>query len=387
MRKNLGLSAEKCFFYFILIYPIINVASSWFFGNAQIMINRMIFCIMALCANYRWIRTKNRMGMIIDIVIVLNCIYIRDLRLIMHTDNIDFFNFLICMTLWEDKRLCYRFRRFINDNQCIMLMCIIFTLLSIVISITCEIGFIEAQRSKILIGFFKFEHGLAYHVLILYAMTFMLDNKKHKTFVLVLKAVLAGIIIFTGVRSAALVLIIMMLFDYTEQSSLTKLMIAVVGVFVLIGVWDRIEDVKRIPIVEKTIRAADIGDVTNGRYDLNQIGLNCYFNKTSTVQKWFGYKMNELRNEYEVLAGNRFHAHNDFINILLGYGIANLIIAVTVLIRFAERPLKLLMILMLGILAYTNGLFMYLPFVVMLPIFKAGLHTAYEKRHFISGKL
>ena len=228
-------------------------------------------------------------------------------------------------------------------------------------------------------GFFSLEHELAYQVLILYAMTFMIRQKKYRMFVIVSKLLLVVILLLTGVRSAAIVLIIMMLFDYKEQSSLTKLMLAIVGFFVLIGLLENVEGIKKLPIIEKTINAANIGDITNGRDNLKQIGIDYYFNRTGTFQKMFGITMNKLRNVYDLAAGTRLHAHNDMVNILLGYGAVNLIIACAALIKFAAGPLRLLIILILVILAYTNGLFMYFPFVVMLPLLKTGLHTAYNK--------
>lgn len=379
MRKNLGLSADKCFFYFILIYPIINVASSWFFSRCQTNICRIVFFIIALYANYHWLRTKNLYGFFIDAMIAFICVYIGNLVLIMHTDNIDYFNLLIYLTLWSDKDLSERFSQFTDGKDYIMIAGILFTFLSLIASLVSGVGFIEAQRTKILIGFFNIEHGLAYHVLILYAMTFMIRKKKYRMFVLVSKLLLVVILLLTGVRSAAMALIMLMLFDYKEQSGLTKLMLAIVGFFVLIGLLENIEEIKKIPIIEKTINAANVGDITNGRDNLKQIGIDYYFNRTSTFQKMFGITMNKLRNVYNLAVGARLHAHNDMVNILLGYGAVNLIIACAALVKFAAGPLRLLITLIMVILAYTNGLFMYFPFVVMLPILKIGLNTAYNK--------
>ena len=379
MNTNRGLSAEKCLFYFILIYHIINVASSWFFSGWQINIYRIVFFLIALYANYHWLRTKNLYGFFIDAMIAFICVYIGDFGLIMHTDSIDYFNLLIYLTLWSDKDLSERFGQFTDGKDYIMIAGILFTFLSLIASLVSGVGFIEAQRTKILRGFFSLEHELAYQVLILYAMTFMIRQKKYRMFVIVSKLLLVVILLLTGVRSAAIVLIIMMLFDYKEQSSLTKLMLAIVGFFVLIGLLENVEGIKKLPIIEKTINAANIGDITNGRDNLKQIGIDYYFNRTGTFQKMFGITMNKLRNVYDLAAGTRLHAHNDMVNILLGYGAVNLIIACAALIKFAAGPLRLLIILILVILAYTNGLFMYFPFVVMLPLLKTGLHTAYNK--------
>lgn len=63
------------------------------------------------------------------------------------------------------------------------------------------------------------------------------------------------------------------------------------------------------------------------------------------------------------------HAHNDFVNVLVGFGVLGLLGYVFSFLNIIKRtPKRLLLLMVLMVLAWFNGLYMYVSFVPTIPI-------------------
>ena len=225
-----------------------------------------------------------------------------------------------------------------------------------------------------LYGPYSLPHTLSYNLIAIYSMSSILWHKYKKKFYVFFMALTSGCLIWTGVRSALLVLVIMIFCDYFSIKKVTKKIILIIlGVLLFIFLLFFTGLITNNPMVQKTIVAAGKGTgVTNGRFDFYSYLWFFFVHDMSIIQKIFGVSVLALRKYMGLRYGTEIHAHNDFLNTLVGMGITGLVIYVKGLLSFCRNSDSLLkFVLVFGILfvlAFFNGLYMYLGFVPSVPV-------------------
>lgn len=177
--------------------------------------------------------------------------------------------------------------------------------------------------------------------------------------------------VLTAVRSAVIVLALLFIYDYFTMKRKQRLIILFI-LFIFACVLYVTGILEEIPLFTKTQVAMLNGDATNGRGVLTMIGFEYFLKHTSSIQKVMGIGIDNIRQN---VYWNNLHAHNDVVNILLGYGGLYLGIVVGKIVQFCRGKNSVIIFLVIGALAYFNGFYMYTEAVVALPIIKMALSS------------
>ena len=224
----------------------------------------------------------------------------------------------------------------------------------------------------LLYGPYELPHSLAYQLILMYLLASIGYHKYNKKIFLILMAVFTLLIVWTGVRSAFLAFLIILMYEYINiKHRRNKLLIffslVVVGLYVLFFT----DFIYNNPIVQKTVQAlGQTSGITNGRTDFNSYLSRIYINDLSIVEKLFGVGIDKLRYYMSLRYTTALHAHNDIFNSLIGMGCVGFILYLKLFIGFSRVNKKWLRVFVpIFILAFTNGLFMYTSFTPSLVIF------------------
>lgn len=221
-------------------------------------------------------------------------------------------------------------------------------------------------------GAFSMPHVLAYYCLIFYAMAYIIVKKANvlcNTTICwtIVKGIAIGLCLLTAVRSALLALFILMVVDFWRMKNKNlQVALPLVGIVLFLYILFFTDILTKIPVVQKTLESLAAGSITNNRGRFAENLFN-YFATVDTWKKLLGIsiaKIREIMFAYENIA---IHAHNDFINILIGYGYINLALYIICLLNLGRKKIGVIGIAFLGILMYFNGLFMYTGFVQSIP--------------------
>lgn len=198
-----------------------------------------------------------------------------------------------------------------------------------------------------LYGPYSLPHTLAYSLIAIYSLSSILWHKYKAKLYLLLMIITSVCLIWTGVRSAILVLVVMLICDYFSiKQKITKMTIIFVGGIMFTYLLFFTDIMVNNPLVQKSIIAAGKrSGITNGRVDFNRYLWDFFNNGTSAVEKVFGISIFELRKYMGKRYGFEIHAHNDLMNTLVGMGIVGFLIYIKYLLNFctnsSERKLYL----------------------------------------------
>ncbi len=245
----------------------------------------------------------------------------------------------------------------------------ILILISIVFLDGARLGDVWGLSFRILYGPYSVTHNIAYQLIIIYAVaSYNFRSTKKSIF---LFAMIASVIccVWTVARSGLLAMALVIITDYFSVRKVSvKTIIAVVGViaFMYLGLFTNV--LTDNPIVQKSIISAQSGSISNGRELFSAYMMNYYLNSTTFVQRLFGISLYRIRSLMKIRWYVEIHTHNDFVNMLVGFGTFGLIGYVVSFFSLAKRtPKRLLFLLILVVLAWFNGLYMYVSFVPAIP--------------------
>ena len=300
------------------------------------------------------------------------------------------FIFLILMLLYyrDTKKICKIEEILINKSFgkkviVIFYLCLLF---SLIFGEGLRVSFDWGVKIPMLYGPFALPHTLAYLLLAIYAMSSILLRCKRERVYFVFMVLSFVCIIWTGVRSVLVVSLLMVFLDFVTMKSVSKKMVVfLVGTMVLVYLLLFTDIITQNPVVQKTLIALGKGSgITNSRTDFNSYVLEGYWDM-GIVDKIFGIGMDGLRKYMCLRYGTEIHAHNDFLNSLAGMGFVGLCMFVIYMYKFCGQfkviKTTIVSICLLAILAYTNGLFMYIGFIPCIPV-----TMVYSKALFVDKK-
>lgn len=224
-----------------------------------------------------------------------------------------------------------------------------------------------------LFGSFSVQHMLAYVLLVIYCGSSIYDKENQSFFFIIIKGLIFIMIVLTGVRSAALALCLLVVYDYLSMKNKSrKKTILVIGAVVLTIVATQTDILTNNSLVSKTTAAIDNGSITNGRECYRKVQLYAFVHKSNVVQKLFGVSIPGVTEYMHQALRVHIQAHNDYVNTLVGYGIIGFVLFIVNQINLSKVCSsfwsKLFLEVFIFLLAYYNGFALYIMLTASLPI-------------------
>lgn len=230
------------------------------------------------------------------------------------------------------------------------------------------------SKIPVLYGPFNIPHMLAYILMVVYCGVSLLDMGNKKKTVVAVKLICVICIVCTAVRSAVLATAVLIVCDFLSIRKISKKAVVLsVAFIILVFLATNTDILTKNPLMEKTLYATEVGgSITNGREWYRQITLSYYATRTTLLEKIFGVGIpGVVQAIYDVLRV-RIHAHNDYVNLLVGYGMVGLVLFVICqlgLSKICKSKMNIILLqLFIFILAYYNGFALYIMLTASLPI-------------------
>ena len=260
----------------------------------------------------------------------------------------------------------------IKHNNGLKLLVSFYSLLfiSVVFFDGARMGSVWGLSFPVLYGPYSVSHNLAYQLIIMYVVASLYFRRSKKGIYLFFMVTSVLCCIWTAARSGLLALALIILTDYFSVRKVSvKALIAGIGLLVLLYMGLFTDLLTNNPIVQKTIISAESGSISNGRELFSTYVMNHYLNSTTLKQKIFGISVYSIRSLMKSRWFVDIHAHNDFVNVLVGFGIYGLVGYIYSLLKLVKHtPKKLLLLTVLVLLSWYNGLYMYVSFVPAIPV-------------------
>ena len=375
---EIKLNKYSSLFAIIYTFPIWNLIVNWLFTDSiRFNIWRIYVILFFMYCNWYFLSCKKNIFKILTLntFIGFSALYIllkgNGISYFFHNDVYLFWFLIISLLFWSDKNMLNKFVEYTIVHKKIPVINAALTVFSSLVSIIYGNGFILAQRTIVFVGVYPIEHALAYHVIVSYIMLLLLELYDSTSFHIFWKTALSIILMISGVRSTLLVWLVLILVDLYRINLKYKIIILSAVLSISLIITTNVNILYNIPMISKTVEAAKVGDVSNGRDILTSYGLTYYSEQTTLSEKLFGITMKKLRQVY----WGGLHAHNDYVNILLGYGLISIIYVIYLLLKFIKGKNSIILLFIICILATFNGLFMYTEMVVSLPILKIAINS------------
>lgn len=386
VRFNLKIFICNIIFYFPVLYMLLYMV------NDSLARNLVQFLLVLLvCAELKLIisnkSNNNKIHLLYTGYIFLIIILAMLLWGYYYLLNLDFYGYILLLLVFivfsDESYLNCIHSVVLNENKFKKLVLIYYFLLlfSILFMNGLQVNDTWGISLPILYGPFEIPHGLSYTMVLFYCLSSIhLRRTKRKIYLfLMILAIICSV--WTGVRSGMLALCIIILSDYCSIHNVSKKVLiggAVICLIIYLALFTNV--LTNNPIIQKTDNAISNGTISNGRELFSQYLMN-YYMTSSLFQKFFGISITGIRNLMYIQWGSQIHAHNDFINVLVGYGILGFIPFIYGLIKLCRKaPKYLYLILVLGLLAYYNGLYMYVGFSPCISILVIFYREIYRKQ-------
>lgn len=248
--------------------------------------------------------------------------------------------------------------------------------LTVVFSVLFLNGLKVGYGSKIpvLYGPFSIAHMLAYLLMVVYCGISLFDLENKRKMVVAIKLVCVGCIVCTAVRSAVLATAVLIVCDFLSIRKIGKKAVILGAAFLILIILATNTDIlTKNPLIEKTLYATEVGgSITNGREWYRQIALSYYATKTNMLEKILGVGITGVVEAIYSVIRVKIQAHNDYVNLLVGYGLVGLIAFVVCQFELSKtcknKMNAILLQLFVFILAYYNGFALYIMLTASLPI-------------------
>nr|WP_274601352.1 O-antigen ligase family protein [Clostridium paridis] len=191
-----------------------------------------------------------------------------------------------------------------------------------------------------------------------------------KWYLYIYEVIILVLSFMTGARTPLIIIALLgimnFIFDIKNRIKYWKinlgLILSSVVIFVLTGLF------KHLPLIEKTIRTSTAGGFTSGRNVFWRYLIDYYVNKFTIFEKLFGSGMDITVFINETYYKMAIWAHNDFIQVLLSYGLIGVLLYIVILLK-SIKTINLWILSGFIFLAVFNGLFNYHLFIFTLPFF------------------
>jgi len=379
--KNMKkISLEKNLFSIIIWYPAVTLFFATFFNEIN---NKFYIVYMILLFTY-YINNialkKNKIFFFSNTMLCLYIIYSLVHSGIYYTTHLDFYcfvGFAYTMVTFSEPQIFDRFEHFACKKEKVSKFVCLTVLGLIVYSIINGTGVLTSfgvTSVPILYGPYTIPHNVAYICLIIYCMCAYYQRLNKSMLFIVMKYVSVLLLMWTGVRSAFLGIVILLFMDlFFLKKSKQKYLLFLFGIMGFIFLLLFTDFLTSNPIIQKTIVAAREGNITNSRDTIAAIILKSYLNETTMVEKFLGMGIDGVRNAMIRGLGVEAHGHNDYVNALCGFGIIGFAIYIFCQLKptriWKKSSVVFVSEMFLFVLIFTNGLAMYTVITPCLPVF------------------
>lgn len=280
----------------------------------------------------------------------------------------DFKNLILifCISIiFTNNKLITEFSDFLMKRLVFLQLNIIISFLIIFITIINGSGVENTWGVTTLMGPFGLQHALAYYLIILFCISDFIYKKINNKVFMLFKYVALLMIFFTAVRSATISVIIIYSYSILKNKKAQNEFLAIIFFLPILFVTNN-NLYKYIPVFGKNINTSFSGDISNGRFEI-WTSLIKYFKQSGIHNKLLGNGAAITYNINGLLYKTYIQAHNDFLNVLLCYGIVGLVLYLFILLKYLNTKNGLILLAALIILTATNGLYLYYNFVIMIP--------------------
>ncbi len=376
---KISSNLEKWVFSVIITYCFVNILLAMISPG---LVNRYVLVILVMMYIYynKKVACK-KIGTFFAFNVLLisyTCYYLisHGISMVFHSDYYSFVLIILLFFSFSDQGVRQRFTVFFRKFEKMYMASVISTFVALIVSIAFLDGLHKGFGISlpILYGPYSVPHELGYALTGMYCGLGLLSERNEKK-IKVLKIICVILVIWTAARSAVIAIALVICADYLsiKRRSL-KLIIGAVLVCAGLYIFLFTDVLYNNPLMQKTLLSISNGSITNGRERFASIILDYYSNNTSIIQKILGIGMGKLREImlYNPTIGVGIHAHNDYVNALVGFGVFGLIVFVIgqtkMFIVAKSKPYALMLEMLIFILAFYNGIAMYTVFTPILII-------------------
>ena len=355
-------------YFIILIYPFLNILISYLSQGKNMNTFSSIYCLVIIVGVIRFKSKISRRLMYILLVII--SLVILDFSREQEFISIILYILTICMfNIYSQNSFDIKsFSEYINRYYIICFIIQILFLLILWRDFTVN-GLYMGWGTIVLKGPYLFPHTLAYLLfLLLFLDIFLFLSKKGWISILglLMGIIMFSLVILTAVRTTLLGVFILFLFCIWISIKLKKYKAIFIFSFIIFCSISLMIDYGLFEaLIDKSILAMDSNNITNGRDLIIKASLMSLDNDNILWNLLFGVGFRDLIINNQYLLGEPIHAHNDFIDIFVSYGIVSLFIYCMSFYNFAKKKFVLIS-LTIGILAYSNGLYWYIDAIPMI---------------------
>lgn len=379
------ISLEKLLFIYILWYEVLCLFCANFIPGLENKLFILLVIGLYFYLAFKVAHKRRKMVVFVNSVLLVYIGYYSlqsGLAYIKHLDFYSYVGLVFIFIMAGTLEIQKEFWGFLvaHWHQCIIMLFCYFGMLFFSILFKNGLKHGYGVSFPLLYGPYDVPHIVGYSLLFVYCICACLYKIRRSYLVLGLKAACIICVVWTATRSAVLAMAILVFLDFLSMKNVDKkTVIIVVGLLVLLYLALFTDFLWTNPITQKTISALkNEGSLTNNREIFSSIVLKNYFENSTWLQKILGQGIDGVR---KCLKDNpavnvAIHAHNDYVNLLCGYGMVGFFCMVYGQLKLFEFNKKKCMVvlaeLFLVALMYTNGLAMYTlstPLIIFLTIF------------------
>lgn len=286
-----------------------------------------------------------------------------------HGDYISFFFIIYIFVNFSYDEIIKEYKELIYHEQNRLIWAGISYFMVLLVSMIGFGGIVNTWGIISVKGPYGINHELAYIAIALSALYAVLYQAGNKKICLVFKWLCFLIVILSGVRTAAIVLVIHVLWDYLKLDFNKKIGYMLLGIAAFLVIATQTDLLTNNPITQKNEAAEESGNLTNGRSTFWKEDMQYYINDTDIREKVLGVGIGSIRKVNSKAFGMNIHAHNDVLNFLIGFGVAYTILFIYAFYIFCRFKNGYLLFLELLVMIMGNGLYMY-SIVFCLPMIK-----------------
>lgn len=353
------IKIRTIFLELLLVYPVINIMGCVFFHGDNMTTLSLSYCsilILLYVTDVKKLSRKNIYILIIFAFILILEIY-RDQNMFILFVTFIFAN--IMLSIYSSNKIMVKeyIEYFVKKKNQFYIVQLVF--LIILFLFVMKNGLTAGWNTWVLQGPYNYPHTLAY----LFLFMMMLDTfyfiEFREKFVILFIAVSFACIILTAVRSvliASIIVIGYIFYRVFSRKQFIKFILYCFLLFVCIyiaynyGLFDALLTKSKLALVN--------GSISNGRSSILISSLYALKQGNEYVNTICGVGMTNLLKWNGININANIHAHNDFADALVGFGLIGLGIYVYNFVKFCKNSF-IWMMGTVGFLAYVNGLFVY----------------------------
>lgn len=282
-----------------------------------------------------------------------------------------FITTILVFTLFSDSEYTSDISKKFKDNYLLIQLQMVVSELLLLIYLALPIGYQFVWGGRYYIGPFSNPHTATYFLLTIMIFASVLRVMKPGIINTILLLIPFGITILTGARipfgAAMLIMLINYINDYKNNKLYFKIetgfLVLAIVTFLIIAATNIIE----IPVLKKMMDTIKDSNVSNSRSDIWKYNLKIFW-LAPIWRKIIGFSIVYPFFVAQTYIGASVWAHNDFIHLLVSFGIVGLAAYIILFGLFSAKCKNAVITVMLIFLAFCNGLFTYDVFIMALPM-------------------